>query len=149
MKKRTKLLSLLAGVAASATLAVAPAFGDNGESYVVVSDHYYGTIQIWVTEYDKYGGIIHRKHQEMTNGALYWNIDSNAAYVLVEGGNPSGDLPDTSLRVPSDPNQTLATQPNALPACFRIDSKKNLKWISESCNKDGVGEGSWGPGITG
>jgi len=137
LRKRTKLLSLSAGVVVAATVAIAPAFGDNvQQNFVLISDdQIYGhDVQVNIQETDT-DGTVHQVSHDFDGGnpkTLYWLIDSNATQVYVEGGRHEYTF------VPPAPGQ-----PSPLPACFRISNSGKLHQVLGNCNTDGGQQAQW------
>jgi hypothetical protein len=122
LKKRTKLISLLAGLAALPVVASVPAFGEGSGNFILVSNRDFPDRNISLTEHRQDGtevrsGTFTIKH----NDADYWIIGAGD-YVTVTGPfNFSEAVPATSI-----------------PRCYRIEQKSGMYYVPNDCNTSGA-----------
>jgi hypothetical protein len=136
MNRRTKLVSLLAGIAAAAALVNVPAFANDPSSFVLVSNRDLGAHNITLTEYNQSGAIV--------RGPKTWSMGSKKAHYWTIG---TGNWVAVSSAGGLD--QKLAA--TDLPACFRITGDPpgeippvvKTERVTVSCNTDGATETSW------
>ena len=122
MKRRTKLISLLAVFAASTVVASVPAYGDTPSNFVTISNRDGDAHKVSISEYRKDGTLVHQGDFTIgSRNAHYWVIEWGDAVKVTGPDNFSQSLPATSL-----------------PHCYRIDEGANMHSVADNCTAGGT-----------
>jgi hypothetical protein len=152
MKKRIKLLTLPAAALVAATVATAPAFADNANSFVTVAWKRTagGSTDVTISEYDNHSQQLRSTSYNAEHEAHFWKIDDTyrdakgdveqVFLVRVSGGHHTwnvypGGIPDNAK---TDPSAI-----SGLPACFRVSLTGYLHHADGTCDTHGASELTW------
>jgi hypothetical protein len=130
LKKRTKLISLLAALAALPVVASVPAFGDSPGNFILISNRDYIDHQIDITEYRQDG-------TEVRSGT--WKVSSHNANYWVIG---AGDW--VEMWGPNNFDERIPA--TSLPRCYRISQESDMSYVPNDCNTSGASALWYDPG---
>jgi hypothetical protein len=129
MKKRTQLISLLAGFAALTAATSVPAFGETRTNFVLVSNRGSAGHDVSIAEYPNIPGRPAQK-------AGTWSVGGkNAHYWIIDPGDW------VEVTGPNNFDEKIAA--TDLPVCYRITDDQIMHRVTDSCTTDGASETSW------
>jgi hypothetical protein len=121
LKRRTKLIALLTGLAALPVVANVPAFGVS-TNFVLISNHDAYRQSVSITEY--------RQDGTQVRTGTWWVGGSDAHYWVIG----SGDY----VRLTGPEKFSDAVPATSLPICYRIDRGVHMHKVSDDCNTSGA-----------
>jgi hypothetical protein len=122
LKKRTKLISLLAALAALPVVASVPAFGESSGNFILVSNRDVPSHRISIAEYRQDG-------TEVRNGT--WSVKSHDANYWVIG---AGDW--VELWGPKNFDERIPA--TSIPRCYRISQTSDMSYVPNDCDTSGA-----------